>query len=68
MMVLLILLALNIDYLSRFFIREESWSFTKTSSHKEDVADIIRQINLPVVSTSVVEKLMKAQMSILKNG
>lgn len=57
--VLLILLALDIDYLSRLFSHEESWNITKTSSHKKDVGDINRQINLNVQSKSFVEKLIR---------
>ncbi len=57
--VLLILLALDIDYLSRLFSHEESWNFTKTFSRKKDVGDINRQINLNVQSKSFVEKLIR---------
>ncbi|UCG02255.1 MAG: hypothetical protein JSW11_22020 [Candidatus Heimdallarchaeota archaeon] len=57
--ILLILLALDIDFLGRLFLREESWPFPKTSSHENDVEDIRRQINLKVPQKNLVERLIR---------
>lgn len=56
---LLILLALDIDFLSRLFSNEESWPFTNTSSHEKDVEDITHQINLNVQSKNLIDKLIR---------
>ena len=45
-LVLFIFIALDINLLSRFFAREESWPFIRTDSHLKDVKDINQQINL----------------------
>ncbi|MFX0124910.1 MAG: hypothetical protein ACFFAE_14865 [Candidatus Hodarchaeota archaeon] len=57
--VLLILLALDVDYLSRLFSHGESWPFSKASSHKNDVGEINRQINLTVQSKNLTKKLIR---------
>jgi len=55
--VILILIALDIDYLSRLFSREVQ-TFPKSSFHT-DVVDISRQINLNVQSKSTIDKLIQ---------
>jgi ferredoxin-like protein FixX len=59
LLVLFILLALDIDFLSRLFSHEEYWTVTKTSSHKNNVGDINRLINLSVESNILAEKLIR---------
>ena len=57
LLILFILLALDIDFLSRLFSHEKYWPFTKTSSHKEDIGDISRLINME--SKGLAEKVIR---------
>ncbi|MHA2245179.1 MAG: hypothetical protein ACXADY_09430 [Candidatus Hodarchaeales archaeon] len=58
-LVLLSLLALNIDLLIRILSRKESWEFGKTDLYRKIIGDINRKINLHAQSESSVKDLIR---------